>query len=244
MAQVIAVSSGKGGTGKSTLCVGLSRALAEMNNRVLVIELDIGLRGLDILMGCGDRVVYDLGDLLSGGCTMRDAIVVMEDDPRLGLIAAPSNLQHTYSVDQIVGLCDTLRADFDYILLDLPAGLGLSVLVSSRASDLVLVVTTPDPICIRDGGKIVSMLTQMGKDKLRLVINKASRRSVKTGMVRDLDDVIDGVGIPLLGVLPESETLPAVLAKGERLDHSDLCNKVFSNIAHRIRGEYVPLAVK
>lgn len=244
MAQVIAVTSGKGGAGKSSMCVGIGTALARAGNSVLIIELDCGLRGLDLMLGSQDEIVYDLGDLLSGGCEVEQAITVSGVHERLALIAAPASHHLAFQIGDLELLCAGLKKGFDVVLLDLPAGLGLSAGLTGRLADRLLVVATPDPVCIRDGGRLVSLLSGEGPKKRHLLINRASYKGMKKGLVRDLDDVIDGVGLPLIGVIPDDEAITLCFGNGKPLPPDSLPAAAFRNIAARLMGEYRPLAVQ
>ncbi|MDF2567810.1 MAG: minD [Oscillospiraceae bacterium] len=243
MSRIIAITSGKGGVGKSSVCVGLGYALADLGKKVLMIELDFGLRGLDIMLGAENQIVYDLGDILSGNCEVEQAVVGAGEHPNLGLIAASSNLDFSYDTEKIFLLCENMRKYFDYIILDMPAGIGPNVSVATKVADLILVVATPDPVCIRDGNKLVSIMNQSHAKEMRLVINKASLRNIKSKVVRDLDDVIDGIGLQLIGVIADDISVQTAFAKGMRLDASDKNTTAFRNVARRIDGEYCSLCV-
>ena len=153
-AKVIAVTSGKGGVGKSTLTVSLGIAAASSGKRGLLVELDAGLRGMDIMLGLSG-VVYDHGDLLEGRCNINRAIIPSPNVPELYAIVAPVSLKGPILMQDIRLLIDGLRAYFDLIFLDTPAGLGKGVQYACEVSDLALIVATPDPVCGRDGGQVV-----------------------------------------------------------------------------------------
>lgn len=241
-AQVAAIASGKGGVGKSTLAVGLGTAAALSGKQVLVMEFDAGLRGIDIMMGL-TGIVYDLGDLLEGRCNISSAIMESPEIPGLFAIAAPASLTGHMELEDIRLLVDGLRPHFDLILLDMPAGLGLSVRASCVAADLVLVVATPDPVCIRDGGKLVQSFVEAGFENHRLVINRVSKNLMRRQIVRDLDEVIDGVGSQLIGVVPEDHETQLASASGRPVDAKSEMRKVCSAIVRRMSGEYVPLLI-
>ena len=160
-AKVIAVTSGKGGVGKSTLTVSLGIAAASSGKRVLLVELDAGLRGMDIMLGLSG-VVYDLGDLLEGRCNINSAIIPSPNVPELYAIVAPVSLKGPILMQDIRLLIDGLRAYFDLIFLDTPAGLGKGVQYACEVSDLALIVATPDPVCVRDGGQVVREMAERG----------------------------------------------------------------------------------
>ena len=230
MARVLSVTSGKGGVGKSTLCVGLGMAYALLGKSVLMIEFDVGLRGMDLMLGISDRIVYDLGDLLEGRCNINKAIV------------APVSMESSISIEDVNILVAGLRPHFDIIILDTPAGLGFSMRIAST-SDLALVVATPDSVCVRDGGKVVGALQKAHMNNHRLVINRVNSKLVKKQIVSDLDEVIDGVGSQLIGVLPEDQEMQVCTSKGLPLTEDTRIVRICKAIALRIEGEYIPLLV-
>ena len=230
MARVLSVTSGKGGVGKSTLCVGLGMAYALLGKSVLM------------MLGISDRIVYDLGDLLEGRCNINKAIVESPWNPNLNVIVAPVTMESSIAMEDVQILVSGLRPHFDVIILDTPAGLGLSMRIAA-ASDLALVVTTPDSVCIRDGGKVVGALQKAHMSHHRLVINRVNSKLVKKQIVTDLDEVIDGVGSQLIGVLPDDQEMQLVTSKGLPLTADTRIVRICKAIALRIEGEYIPLLV-
>lgn len=244
MSKIIAVTSGKGGVGKSTVCVGLGQAFSGRNKRVIMIELDIGLRGMDIMLGTENEVVYDLGDLLNRNCDINDAIVSVESYPGLDMIASPSSSADLLQVNDIAVLCNGLRQYYDIILLDTPAGLHLSVDLIPQVADLAVVVATPDFVSVRDSNRMVSLLAEHDFDRCKLVINKVNVKHRRMNMISDLDEVLDGVGVPLLGVLPEDLQIKAAPNGGLHLETNSVPQIIFNNISARIEGEYTPLYIE
>ena len=243
MAKVISVTSGKGGVGKSTLCVGLGMAYALLGKNVLLIEFDVGLRGMDLMLGVSDKIVYDLGDLLEGRCNINKAIVESPWNPDLNVIVAPISLDSPMAMTDVKLLLEGLRSHFDVIILDTPAGLGLSMNLTSL-SDLALVVATPDYVCVRDGNKVVSALHKMNFKNHRLIINRINQKLLKKNIVKDLDEVIDGVSSQLIGALPEDTDMQLCVSKGNPLSEKSKIVNICKAIALRIEGEYVPLFIK
>ncbi len=243
MAKVISVTSGKGGVGKSTLCVGLGMAYALLGKNVLLIEFDVGLRGMDLMLGVSDKIVYDLGDLLEGRCNINKAIVESPWNPDLNVIVAPISLDSPMAMTDVKLLLEGLRSHFDVIILDTPAGLGLSMNLTSL-SDLALVVATPDYVCVRDGNKVVSALHKMDFKNHRLIINRINQKLLKKNIVKDLDEVIDGVSSQLIGALPEDTDMQLCVSKGNPLSEKSKIVNICKAIALRIEGEYVPLFIK
>lgn len=242
MARVLSITSGKGGVGKSTVCVGLGMAYALLGKSVLMIEFDVGLRGMDLMLGISDRIVYDLGDLLEGRCNINKAIVESPWNSNLNVIVAPVSMESSIAMEDVNILVAGLRPHFDIIILDTPAGLGLSMRIAAM-SDMALVVATPDSVCVRDGGKVVSALHKADMGSHRLVINRVNNRLVKKQIVADLDEVIDGVGSQLIGVLPEDQEMQLCTSKGLPLSADARIVRICKAIALRIEGEYIPLLV-
>lgn len=241
MSSVVSVTSGKGGVGKSSFCCYLARALASQGKSTVVVELDCGLRGLDIMLGVSESV-YDFGDLLSGRCELSDAVCPVPGTSNLFLIAAPSAFERFPTCDEVSFLCRRLKSKFDYIVIDTSAGYALTKIIP-QVSDQVLLIVTPDPVCVRDASLVAGCLRQTGNQPLRLVINKVNRNTVKKELMPDLDAVIDRVGVQLLGVIPEHREILFGSAKGLPLEPGRLPAKVFRAIAARLDGEHVPLTV-
>ena len=241
-AQVAAIASGKGGVGKSTLAVGLGTAAAFAGKQVLLMEFDAGLRGVDIMLGL-TGIVYDLGDLLEGRCNISSAIVESPAVPGLFVIAAPTSLTGRMEMEDIRLLVDGLRPHFDLIILDMPAGLGLSVRATCIAADIALIVATPDPVCVRDGGIVAQSFAEAGFLNHRLVINRVSKNLMRRQIMHDLDEVIDGVGSQLIGVIPEEREIQLASAAGRPADPKSDMRKVCTAIVKRMAGEYIPLIV-
>lgn len=241
-AMVAALVSGKGGVGKSTLCVGLGLGHALRGRNVLLIEFDVGLRGIDLMLGISDRVVYDLGDLLEGRCTISKALVRSPENERLSAIAAPMRLDFPVNLEDVELLISGLRPYFDVIILDTPAGLGLSAELAALA-DLTLIAVTPDPVCVRDGGQMVRALNSAGVSNHRLIINRVNEKLLRKEMIEDLDAVIDGVGSQLIGVVPDSPQIQISLARGVSLKEKHPVIRIFKAIAARTSGEQVPLLI-
>lgn len=237
--RVLAVTSGKGGCGKSTICVLLGDALAREGKRVLLLETDAGLRALDLLLGVPDRAVFDLADLLCGRCRLEQAAVPSAFNPRLLVIPAPYDHRFLPDPKAFAALVDRLRQGFDFLFIDTPAGLGSMLSAVAGACDCALLAVTPDPVCVRDAARVSSVLD--GLIPMRLIINRipARRRSLA---VPDLDFVIDQTGVQLLGVVPEDPDIYACTCAGTALPADNRCGRrAFENIAGRLLGREVDL---
>ncbi len=239
MSQIIAVASGKGGAGKSSVCTFLGRELALLGRRTLIVELDSGLRGLDLALGVSQRVVYDLGDILQGRCGIMQAPVPCEAD--LWLICAPVARDFQPEPDALAALLRQLAEGYDVILLDTPAGLGAGVQAALAAADLALLVVTPDAVCVRDGRAAAMLAEDCGAGGIRLIINMVPEKWPKETCYRDLDRVIDETAVQLIGVLPAQAQLAQALAAGVPLPHGSRIQRAFCNIANRICGKEVEL---
>lgn len=241
MTNIILVTSGKGGVGKSTVSAALGMAFASMGRKTVIVELDVGLRGLDLMLRVEDRAIYDLGDLLTSRCSINDAVIPVDQQENLAVIVAPSSLTDVIDYDDVALLCRGLTDYFDHVIIDAPAGIGVSVLLAPKVADLVLTVTTPDPVCVRDGGRLVALLSEHGVTNIRLVINKINVKRIKAQEIKDMDQVIDGVGAQLIGTVPLDEELASGCLIGKLEGKS---GQVFENIAYRILGEDVELLIQ
>lgn len=237
MGRIFAVVSGKGGTGKSTVSVGLAAALSDFGQRVLVIDLDTGLRCLDMLLGVEKDVVFDLGDVFAG----KEISDVIYDVPYLNgvqMIPAPQNVANIPPMG-FCQLLDTLSAGYDVILLDFPAGIDIGMMsVLSKRVDFIT-VCTPDPISVRDAAAVYSTFSDIDVS-LRLIINKFSSDNIQKGLAINIDDVIDRTGIRLIGIVPQSSEL-ALLSMKHEISKKGRAAKAFVRIAKRLMGADVRL---
>lgn len=243
MSQIIAVTSGKGGTGKSSVCTALGLAFAERNFKVIIIELDFGLRCLDIMLKSTNKVIYDLGDIINGNCRISDAIINSDLHHNLKLIAAPSSLEAVISNDNIFKLCSYLKQHIDIIILDTPAGLGVACEIIPKIADISLIISTPDILCVRDAAKINYVLQDTFPCPTALVINKFNEKSFKKGKLKDLDQAIDIVGAKLMGIIPYDEDNALKLTNGEYQTNNSVFCEVISRISYRLTGKLLPLKI-
>lgn len=239
------ICSGKGGTGKSTVAVLLGAALARLGKKVLLIELDSGLRSVDIIAGVYGRTVYDIEDVLCGRCEGNKAVVQSPLYPGLHVISAPYE-GGAVEVAPLRRLNVAMRPYFDFILLDTAAGMGAPFTAAAAVAELALLVLTPDPVALRDGRIVADRLLADGRPQsaVRLVMNRTSAESFgRRSAVADLDECIDTVGAQLLGVVPESPELQLAAAQG--CAPAANCPAVLagSAIASRLCGARVPLSL-
>ncbi|MBQ1351641.1 MAG: AAA family ATPase [Oscillospiraceae bacterium] len=244
MGAVIAVVSGKGGAGKTCLVGGVASCLAAMGRRVLCLDTDAGLRNLDLVLGLGDRVMMDFSDVVEGRCSLEDAFIPHPDIPGLFLLSAPQrgNLPE-HVLAGLVPLVKETRCQFDDILLDCPAGLGPGVRVAVQCAERAVVVTGIDPVSLRDAQQTVSLLGDLNVAERHLVINRVQARIVRK-MKTNLDDVMDTVSLPLLGVVPEDEQVTLAVSSGKPLvlaAGGGRAATAYLHIAQRLTGMRVPL---
>lgn len=240
MPKVLLVTSGKGGTGKSTVSQFLGRALADCGKNVLLVELDSGLRGLDLTLGVSDRAVYDLADVLTGRCRPTDAVVVIPvTKGNLHLITAPVDRHFLPDAKLLRLLLKGLSGCYDFLILDAAAGLGKSFDVAAAVAGEALVVCTADSVSARDAAAAAQGLTCPA----RLVINRFSPRCL-CGDLPHLDAVVDRAGLQLLSVIPQDDLVPKAAAAGQALPANSRARGEFSDLARRLLGERVFLNQK
>jgi len=240
-ARVITITSGKGGVGKTTTTANLSAALAELNKRVVTIDTDIGLRNLDLIMGIEKRIVCDLVDVVEKRNTLRQAMVKHKQYPDLYVIPAAQTRDKTaVSPAQMVNIVKELRADFDFVLIDSPAGIERGFRNAVAGADEALIVTNPEVSAVRDADRIIGLL-EAGERRLpmRLVINRVKPDMVRRGEMLSISDVVDILSIKPIGVVPDDEGVLIGSNRGELL--VGRAGEAFRNIARRLNGEDIPM---
>jgi septum site-determining protein MinD len=243
MAQVITVTSGKGGVGKTTAVANLAVALAADGRKVVCIDGDIGLRNLDVVMGLENRIVYDVVDVIEGRCRLRQAMIRDKHYEHLYLIPAAQTRDKTaVSPSDMVRLCDELRPEHDFILIDSPAGIERGFRNAIAAADRVLVVTNPEVSAVRDADRVVGILEAEEKHAPALILNRLNVAMVKNHDMLSAEDVLDLLAIALIGVVPEDEGVIVGSNRGTpvALDQKSRAGQAFRNIAKRLQGETVP----
>jgi septum site-determining protein MinD len=244
-AQVITVTSGKGGVGKTTVTANLAAALAIIGKKVVAIDADIGLRNLDVVMGLENRIVYDLVDVVEGRCKLRQAMIKDKRQEELYLIpAAQTRDKMAVSPSDMVLVCDQLREDLDYIIIDSPAGIERGFRNAIAPADQVIVVTNPEVSAVRDADRIVGLLEAEEKGSGKLVINRLKSQMVARGDMLSVEDVLDILAIPLLGIIPEDEKILVASNQGLPIAmhgvNGSSAGQAFRNVARRLEGEEVP----
>lgn len=242
--RVITITSGKGGVGKTTTTANVGVALAARGKSVVLIDADIGLRNLDIVLGLENRIVYDLVDVVEGTCRLRQAMIRDKRLNNLHLIpAAQTRDKEAVSPEQIRSLADDLRRQFDYILIDSPAGIEQGFRNAIAGADEVLVVTNPEVSSVRDADRIIGLVEAAELPTPRLILNRLNPELVRRGDMMSMDDVSDILSIPLLGIVPDDETIVTSTNRGEpaALSATSRAGQAFRDIAARLSGEDVPM---
>jgi septum site-determining protein MinD len=244
--EAIVITSGKGGVGKTTTTANVGTALAILGKRVCLVDTDIGLRNLDVVMGLENRIIYDLVDVVEGRCTVQKALVKDKrfDDHLYLLPAAQTSDKSAVSPEQMKQLIDELKQDYDYVLIDCPAGIEQGYRNAVAGADEAIVVTTPEVSAVRDADRIIGLLENEEHIKPpRLIINRIRSHMVKNGDMLDVDEIVMHLSIDLLGVIADDENVIKSSNKGEPivLDPNSKASIAYRNIARRILGESVPL---
>lgn len=241
MSTVIAVTSGKGGTGKTSLVGAVGSCLAALGYSTLCIDMDVGLRNLDLTLGLADRALMDFTDVVQGRCPLERAAVEHPEIPGLFLLTAPVTLPDALPRDRVKWMLLQAKSRFDYILLDAPAGLGAGFQMAVCACDRAIVVSTTDASALRDAQRTVAELAKQ-VDQIHLVVNRVQPKLLKKMRV-NIDNAMDAAGLPLLGVVPEDSQVMVCANQGRPLA---LCSGKgaaagYRNIALRLTGRKVPL---
>ncbi|MBR3790098.1 MAG: AAA family ATPase [Clostridia bacterium] len=236
--STIMVASAKGGVGKSTLCVGLGKIFAEKGHKTLLVDMDIGVRSLDLLLNVAEKTVYNWGDVILNNCDPSKALIGIT--PNLSLLPAPLFLSEEYTAESVKKLVECYKDKFEFIILDAPAGVESGFKLSLKASEKCIIVSTPDPVSIRAASSAASLVRKNGINDVRLVLNRFNKKQHKSLCV---DDVVDSVTARFLGIVPESNDI-ALTAIGEELPYDSKGNMAYLRITKRLLGENVPFRIK
>lgn len=244
MTRIIVITSGKGGVGKTTCTANLGMALAQLDQRIAVIDADFGLRNLDLLLGLENRIVYTALDVLAEECRLDQALVKDKRQPNLALLpAAQHRSKDAISPDQMLELVNRLENRFDYILIDSPAGIEMGFQNAIAAAKEAIIVTTPEISAVRDADRVIGLLEANDIKNMRLIINRLKPAMVQEEQMMSVQDVQDILAISLLGVIPDDERVILSTNRGEPLvlgKTLSLAGAAFTNIARRLQGEKVP----
>ena len=246
MGEVLAVLSGKGGTGKTSFCAGIATALAGTGKRVLCVDCDVGLRNLDISLGLSETSPLSFLDVISGHYSLHDA-AQHPNYPTLFFLTAPMNCPvEDICIDDFCSLLRQARQEFDTILLDAPAGVDTGFRLVSAAADRFLLVTGYGPASVRDAARVGDLLEIQGKQDVRLIVNRVDREMLSTVRVT-IDDVMDTAGLPLAGIVPEDPCVTLAASFGKPLlKYAPRCPaaKACCRISRRIQGLHEPITLR
>ncbi|MBU5256744.1 septum site-determining protein MinD [Tissierella praeacuta] len=244
MGTAIVITSGKGGVGKTTTSANIGTGLAILGKSVVVVDADIGLRNLDVVMGLENRIVYDIVDVVEKNCRLKQALIRDKRHEKLYLLpAAQTKDKSAISPEQMLELVNDLKKEFDYIIIDSPAGIEQGFQNSIAGADIALIVTTPEISAVRDADRVIGLLESKGLYNPKLIINRIRQEMVKRGDMMNMDDIIDILAIDLLGIVPDDEAIVISTNKGEPVvgDEKALSGKAYRNITRRIIGDEVEL---
>jgi len=242
--HVVTITSGKGGVGKTTTTANLAIALASLGQKVACIDSDIGLRNLDVVMGLENRIVYDLVDAIEGRCRLTQAMIRDRRFANLHLIpAAQTRDKSAIAPSDMIRICDELRPEVDWIIIDSPAGIERGFRNALAPSDQVLVVTNPEISAVRDADRIIGIIEAEEKGPVKLIINRVNMVMVKRGDMLSADDVVELLAIPLIGIVPEDESVLVSTNHGQPvvLNEKSQAGTAFLNVGKRLLGEDIPL---
>ncbi len=235
---VYVIVSGKGGAGKSTVACGLGSAFAEAGYKTLLIDADEGLRCLDLMLGVAPDVVFDTGDVLAERCSVADAIKLVHGSKNLYLLPAP--MEHGTVGEALIELTNSLRTDYNRIIIDSTAGVGDGFNSAVRSADAAIVVVGSDPVSIRDARSVCTLLHNLCVTARRMVINRYDYKSMKHSLTPHIDNMIDSTALRLIGIVPQDSLLTISAIKGE-LPKKGNAKKAFSRIVARLSGKNVKL---
>lgn len=240
LGKVFVIASGKGGVGKSTVAANLGVALCKLSKKVLLIDMDEGLRSLDLILGVSSHTVFDVSDIVNGNCSVNQAVIPCKICQNLYLLPAPVNVNSIRNPKLMKSLCKQLSKYFDFILIDSPAGVGNGFLNAVTSADNALVVVNPDPVSVRDGAYVARLLRKNKINNIRLIVNKLESRLIKRGIYHNLDEIIDSTAIQLIAAIPNDPLIVKSSSKGEILENS-ISTLAFERLAKRLLGQTVLL---
>ena len=243
-AKIVTITSGKGGVGKTTTTANISVALAQLGQKVVCIDSDIGLRNLDVVLGLENRIVYDLVDVIEGRCRIRQAMIKDKRFEGLYLIpAAQTRDKSAVSPSDMIQLCNGIREETDWILIDSPSGIERGFKNAIAPAEEVLVVTNPDVSAVRDADRIIGIIESEEKGPARLIINRLNPGMIKRGEMLDVEDVIELLAVNIIGIVPEDEKVlrSTNIGKPVVTHEKSIAGQAFRNIARRMMGDDIPL---
>lgn len=243
MGESIVITSGKGGVGKTTTTANIGTALAALGKKVIVVDGDTGLRNLDVLMGLENRIVYTLFDVIEGRCRLKQATIKDKRYSNLCLLpTAQTKDKDDISPEQMLKVINELKEEYDYVLIDCPAGIEQGFENSVIGADRALVVVNPEITSVRDADRVIGKLDAKGLDDHGIIVNRIDYEMTKSGDMLDVQDIIETLSVKLMGVVPNDKNVTVSTNKGEPivLEENAYAGQAFKNIARRITGEEVP----
>ena len=244
MGEAIVITSGKGGVGKTTTTANLGTALALMDKKVCLIDTDIGLRNLDVVMGLENRIIFDIVDVIEGRCKLKQALIRDKRFEFMSLLpAAQMSDKSAVTKEGMIEIVSELKQEYDYIIIDCPAGIEQGFQSAIAGADKAIVVTTPEQASVRDADRIIGLLENENMERPRLIINRIRNHMMKSGDMLDVDDIVQTLSIDLIGiVLDDDEVIKASNhGKPVAFEPNTKASIAYRNIARRILGETVPL---
>ena len=243
MGEVIVITSGKGGVGKTTTTANIGIGLAKLGKKVIVIDTDLGLRNLDVVLGLENRIIYNIVDVINGNCRLKQALIKDTQFPELCLLpSAQTKDKSAVSPEQMKKLIEDIRSDFDFVLLDCPAGIEQGFQNAIAVAEHAVVGPTPEVSAIRDADRIIGLLEASGIRKTDLLINRLRIDMVKRGDMMSVDDVTEILDVNLLGVIPDDEQVVIATNRGEAVAGEEcLAGRSYMDICRRLTGEDVPV---
>jgi len=241
--RVIVITSGKGGVGKTTTSANIGTALAKAGQKVILIDTDIGLRNLDLLLGLENRIVYTIVDVVEERCKLKQALVKDKKNPNLCLLAAAQTRDKSaLSQDQLKAICEELREDNDFIIVDCPAGIEQGFQNAIAGATEAIVVTTPEMSAVRDADRIIGLLEAKEEiESYKLLLNRVRPNLIQSNDMMSVEDVVDILSCNLIGIIPEDTGVITSTNKGEPIvnDEKSLAGQAYQNVAKRIMGEEI-----
>lgn len=242
MGKIVLVASGKGGTGKTSVAANLGAALAKSGKLTVLVDMDIGLRNLDILLGLESGIVYDICDVTDGVCALDDALIKYGETENLYFLSSPQTKALAQLDAEIFEpVWERLKERFDYCIIDAPAGIDGGFLYSLNRADTVLIVTIPEISSLRDADRVISVVEDAGKNDIRLIINRIQPRLIESGVMMNVDDCADMLGIGVIGLIPEDYIPMSLNKKLAVFDERSRAGVAVTNISKRLMGENVPV---
>ena len=246
MGEVIVITSGKGGVGKTTSAANLGTALTMMGKKVALVDTDIGLRNLDVVMGLENRIVYDIVDVVEENCKLKQALIKDRRYEGLFLLpAAQTRDKNSVNEEQMKKICEDLKLEFDYVIIDCPAGIEQGFKNAIAGADRAIVVTTPEVSAVRDADRIVGLLESSNLPKPQLILNRIRTKMVRKGEMMDADDIVELLSVKLVGAIPDDDNVIVQTNKGEPsvTNNKSLSGRAYMETAKRILGENIPVTV-